>query len=75
MARIDAYRDLQTEYGDDVSVGAADLDDGYEVVVTILHNVPGVKVGAEIAMTVADAHRLAVALYSVITEVEAKAAR
>lgn len=75
MARIDAYRDLQTEYGDAVSVGAIDLDDGFDVIVTILHDVPDVQGGAEIAMTVSDAHRLAVALYSVITEVEAKAAR
>jgi hypothetical protein len=76
MARIDATRELTNAYDQYVTVDATfDAAQWHEVLVTITHSDPDEPGCAQLAMTVGDAHRLAAALYAVITELEAKVSR
>lgn len=76
MAYFSADRDFVTEYSDFVSVSAAIDGDRWDgVLVTITHSGDDEQGCHQIGMTVADAHRIAVALYSVISELEQEVER
>lgn len=75
MAAQTAHRDLHTSFDDWVSVDAIRNDGDDEIVVSITHCRAALLEPAGILMSPADAGRLAVALYRVITDVDAKAVR